>query len=71
MDLYENSSLVKEYFQKANDILGFSITDIMFLGIAEQLKETKVTQSAIILHSVILAKVLGDFFQPQMVAGNS
>ena len=71
LDLYEKSSLAQEYFEKANDILGFSITDIMFEGTAEQLKETKVTQPAVFLHSVILAKVLGDAFQPQMVAGHS
>ena len=71
LDLYENSPLAQEYFEKANDILGFSITDIMFEGTAEQLKETKVTQPAIFLHSVILAKVLGDSFQPEMVAGHS
>jgi [acyl-carrier-protein] S-malonyltransferase len=70
-DLYENSSLAKELFEKANDILGFRITDIMFEGTAEQLKETKVTQPAIFLHSVILAKTLGQEFQPQMVAGHS
>ena len=71
LDLYEKSTLAKGYFEKANDILGFSITDIMFEGTAEQLKETKVTQPAIFLHSVILAKVLGDSFQPEMVAGHS
>lgn len=71
LDLYEKSPLAKEYFEKANTILGFSITDIMFQGTAEQLKETKVTQPAIFLHSVILAKVLGDSFQPEMVAGHS
>ena len=71
LDLYENSTLAQEYFEKANDILGFSITDIMFEGSAEQLKETKVTQPAIFLHSVILAKVLGDDFKPEMVAGHS
>lgn len=70
-DLYENSSLAKELFEQANDILGFRITDIMFEGTAEQLKETKVTQPAIFLHSVILAKTLGEEFQPQMVAGHS
>ena len=70
-DLYENSALAKELFEKANDILGFRITDIMFKGTAEQLKETKVTQPAIFLHSVILAKTLGEEFQPQMVAGHS
>jgi len=71
LDLYEKSTLAKEYFEKANDILGFSITSIMFEGTAEQLKETKVTQPAIFLHSVILAKVLGASFQPEMVAGHS
>jgi [acyl-carrier-protein] S-malonyltransferase len=55
-ELYENSPLAKELFEKANDILGFSITDIMFEGTAEELKETKVTQPAVFLHSVILAK---------------
>ncbi|NVJ88803.1 MAG: ACP S-malonyltransferase [Flavobacteriaceae bacterium] len=71
LDLYENSSLAQEYFEKANDILGFSITDVMFEGSAEELKQTKVTQPAIFLHSVILAKVLGDDFKPEMVAGHS
>jgi len=71
LDLYQNSPLAKELFDKANNILGFRITDIMFEGTAEQLKETKVTQPAIFLHSVILAKTLGNSFQPQMVAGHS
>ena len=71
LDLYEKSPLAQKYFEKANDILGFSITDIMFEGTAEQLKETKVTQPAIFLHSVIFAKVLGDGFKPEMVAGHS
>ena len=71
LDLYEKSPLAQKYFEKANDILGFSITDIMFEGTAEALKETKVTQPAIFLHSVILAKVLGDDFKPEMVAGHS
>jgi [acyl-carrier-protein] S-malonyltransferase len=71
LDLYEKSPLAQKYFEKANDILGFSITDIMFEGTAEELKETKVTQPAIFLHSVILAKVLGDDFKPEMVAGHS
>ncbi|MDG1398914.1 MAG: ACP S-malonyltransferase [Polaribacter sp.] len=71
LDLYEKSPLAQEYFEKANNILGFSITDIMFEGTADQLKETKVTQPAIFIHSVILAKVLGDDFQPEMVAGHS
>ena len=71
LDLFEKSTIAKDYFEKANNILGFSITDIMFTGTAEQLKETKVTQPAIFLHSVILAKVLGDSFHPEMVAGHS
>jgi [acyl-carrier-protein] S-malonyltransferase len=71
LDLYENSILAQELFKKANEILGFSITDIMFKGSAEDLKETKVTQPAIFLHSVILAKTLGDSFKPDMVAGHS
>lgn len=70
-DLYEQSELAKELFERANAILGFRITDIMFEGTAEQLKETKVTQPAVFLHSVILAKTLGDTFQPEMVAGHS
>ena len=70
-DLYDNTPLAKELFEKANDILGFSITDIMFSGTDEELKQTKVTQPAIFLHSVILAKTLGDDFQPDMVAGHS
>lgn len=70
-DLYDNSEIAKEYFNKANDILGFDITEIMFNGTDDQLKETKVTQPAIFLHSVILAKVLGDDFKPAMVAGHS
>lgn len=68
-DLYENSPLAKELFEKANEILGFRITDIMFEGTADELKETKVTQPAVFLHSVILAKTLG--IQPDMVAGHS
>ena len=71
LDLYENSPLAQELFEKANDILGFTITDIMFEGTAEALKETKVTQPAIFLHSVILAKTLGASFKPDMVAGHS
>lgn len=71
LDLYENSPLAQEFFEKANDILGFHITDIMFEGSAEDLKETKVTQPAIFLHSVILAKTLGENFKPDMVAGHS
>jgi [acyl-carrier-protein] S-malonyltransferase len=68
-ELYETSAVAKELFEKANDILGFRITDIMFEGTAEELKETKVTQPAVFLHSVILAKTLG--IQPDMVAGHS
>lgn len=71
LDLYENSSLAQELFEKANHILGFSITDIMFEGSAEDLKQTNVTQPAIFLHSVILAKTLGESFKPDMVAGHS
>jgi len=69
-DLYEHSAVARELFEKANEILGFRITDIMFEGTAEQLKETKVTQPAVFLHSVILAKTLADF-QPEMVSGHS
>lgn len=69
-DLYEQSALAQELFEKANEILGFNITDIMFEGTAEDLKETKVTQPAVFLHSVILAKTLTDF-KPDMVAGHS
>ena len=70
-DLYEASAEAKQLFEKANEILGFSITDIMFGEDAEALKQTKVTQPAIFLHSVILAKVLGDSFKPEMVSGHS
>ena len=70
-DLYENDSLAKELFEKANEILGFRITDLMFAGTDDDLKETKVTQPAVFLHSVILAKTLGDQFKPDMVAGHS
>ena len=70
-DLYENSELAKELFEKANEILGFRITDLMFEGTDEDLRQTKVTQPAIFLHSVILAKTLGDDFKPEMVAGHS
>lgn len=70
-DLYDNSTEAKELFEKANDILGFRITDIMFSGTDEELKQTKVTQPAIFLHSVILAKTLGDSFIPSMAAGHS
>ena len=70
-DLYEASSEAKALFEKANDILGFSITHIMFSGSEEDLKQTKVTQPAIFLHSVILVKLLGASFTPDMVAGHS
>lgn len=69
-ELYENNATVREMLEKANDILGFRITDIMFEGTPEELKETKVTQPAIFLHSVVLAKCLPDF-APDMVAGHS
>ena len=71
LDLYEHSPEAQELFEQANEILGFPITDIMFEGSAEDLKQTKVTQPAIFLHSVILAKTLGDRFNPDMVAGHS
>ena len=71
LDLYNNSQMAQELFEQANEILGFRITDIMFEGTADQLKQTNVTQPAIFLHSVILAKVLWNSFQPEMVAGHS
>ncbi|MFC2533459.1 MAG: ACP S-malonyltransferase [Capnocytophaga ochracea] len=71
LDLYEKSAEAKALFEAANRILGFSITDIMFSGTDEDLKQTKVTQPAIFLHSVILSKVLSENFAPQMVAGHS
>jgi [acyl-carrier-protein] S-malonyltransferase len=70
-DLYDNSPAARELFEKANDILGFNITDIMFAGTDEELKQTRVTQPAIFLHSVLLAKTMGEAFQPEMVAGHS
>lgn len=70
-DLYDNSNVAKEMFDKANEILGFDITKVMFEGTADELKETKVTQPAIFLHSTILAACIGDSFQPAMVAGHS
>ena len=70
-DLYDNSPVAKEMFEKANEILGFRITDLMFEGTDEDLRQTKVTQPAIFLHSVILAKTMGDDFKPDMVAGHS
>ncbi len=70
-DLYEQSALAKEYFETANEILGYRITDLMFDGTPEDLKQTKVTQPAVFLHSVISALVLGEEFKPDMVAGHS
>lgn len=70
-DLYEKSDKARELFEKANEILGFQITDTMFRGSLEDLKQTNVTQPAVFLHSVILSKVLGDSFTPDMVAGHS
>ena len=70
-DLYDNSPMAHELFEKANELLGFRITDLMFSGTDEDLRQTKVTQPAIFLHSVLLAKTLGDSFKPEMVAGHS
>jgi [acyl-carrier-protein] S-malonyltransferase len=70
-DLYEKYPLAKELFERANEILGFSITDVMFEGTQDDLKKTRVTQPAIFLHSAILTKVMGDSFKPDMVAGHS
>ncbi len=70
-DLYDTNPVAKEMFEKANEILGFRITDLMFAGTDEDLRQTKVTQPAIFLHSVILAKTMGDEFDPSMVAGHS
>ena len=70
-DLYENDATARQLFDEADSILGFKITDVMFAGTDEQLRQTKVTQPAIFLHSVILAKVMGAAFQPAMVAGHS
>lgn len=70
-DLYETSPVAKELFEKANEILGFRITDLMFAGTDEDLRQTKVTQPAIFLHSVILAKTMGEEFKPDMTAGHS
>src|SRR6056297_2446758 len=69
-DLYEKTKIGKELFEKANDILGFNITEVMFNGTDEDLKQTNVTQPAIFLHSVVLAKTIPDF-KPDMVAGHS
>ncbi len=71
LDLYEKYPEAQKLFERANEILGFSITDVMFEGSAEDLKQTKVTQPAIFLHSVILSKIMGDAFKPDMVAGHS
>ena len=70
-DLYDNNQKAKELFEKANEILGYSITDIMFNGTDEDLKQTKVTQPAVFLHSVISANCMGEAFNPEMVAGHS
>jgi [acyl-carrier-protein] S-malonyltransferase len=70
-ELYDSHPIAKEMFERANEILGFRITDIMFSGTEEELKQTKVTQPAIFLHSVILAKTMGEGFKPDMVAGHS
>ena len=70
-DLYENNAEAKAMFEKANEVLGFRITDLMFEGTEDDLKQTKVTQPAVFLHSVILAKTLGEEFKPDMVAGHS
>jgi len=70
-DLYEESTLAKDLFEQANDILGYRITDVMFEGTAEDLKQTKITQPAIFLHSIIKAKLAGDAFKPTVVAGHS
>ena len=70
-DLYDGNTLAREMFEKANDILGFRITDLMFSGTDEDLRQTRVTQPAIFLHSVILAATLGDAIKPDMTAGHS
>ena len=70
-DLYDTNPLAKELFEKANDILGYRITDIMFAGTDEELKQTKVTQPAVFLHSVISALCMGVAFDPKMAAGHS
>lgn len=70
-DLYDNSEIAREMMEKANDILGFRLTDIMFEGDAEALKQTKVTQPAVFLHSVVMAKCMGEAFNPDMVGGHS
>lgn len=70
-DLYETSAIAKDLFEQANEILGFRITDLMFAGTDEDLRQTKVTQPAIFIHSVVLAKTLGEEFKPEMAAGHS
>lgn len=70
-DMYENNGYAKELFEEANEILGHRITDVMFDGSAEDLKQTKITQPAIFLHSIIRAKIAGDAFQPEVTAGHS
>ncbi len=70
-DLYDNNETAREMFEKANEVLGFRITDLMFNGTEDDLKQTKVTQPAIFIHSVILAKTMGEEFKPDMVAGHS
>jgi [acyl-carrier-protein] S-malonyltransferase len=70
-DLYEQNDIAKEMFEKANEMLGFRISDIMFNGTEEELKQTKVTQPAIFLHSVVTAAIMGESFKPDMVAGHS
>ena len=70
-DLYDNYPLAVELFEKANSILGFRITDLMFGGTEDDLKQTRVTQPAIFLHSTVLAAIMGDKFKPAMVAGHS
>ncbi|HSP83537.1 MAG TPA: ACP S-malonyltransferase, partial [Gillisia sp.] len=71
LDLYERSSEARDLFNRANEILGFNITSTMFEGTADDLKQTKVTQPAVFLHSAIMSTVMGDRFQPDMVAGHS
>ncbi|QED37961.1 ACP S-malonyltransferase [Antarcticibacterium arcticum] len=71
LDLYEKSPVARDLFNRANEILGFNITSTMFEGTAEDLKQTKVTQPAVFLHSAIMSKVMGERFQPDMVAGHS
>src|SRR4051812_1078325 len=70
-DLYDTNARAKQLFEKANEILGFRISDTLFSGTEEELKQTRITQPAVFLHSVILASTIGDSFQPNMVAGHS